>query len=205
LTEEERDIVSEFITSLMNRTRGSRNEIKDASTQLIEKLGLARKEDIKSGPIWSAIENSAKNVQKSILTKDTSIFKERIKKMKWILIINKLKFPIWTSDNPVAKYNENNSFPYGNLGLDCKGFEMHIPLSPKIVLIVCDPIEFSHEPSKKIMKSYREVARERDHQVRNSTRFVFSVDNNFRFAQMMIKNHPELRDQKQKKSNYNIN
>jgi hypothetical protein len=123
--------------------------------------------------------------------------------MKWILIENKSKFPFWTSDNPVTKYNSINHYPYGNLGLTKIGIEIHFPINPKLCLIICDPISFKSEPNKKMTKDYRNIIRERDLQVRDSTRFVFSNENNFNFAKMMLKEKPSLGDPNRKRVKVN--
>jgi Protein of unknown function (DUF4238) len=57
------------------------------------------------------------------------------------LIINKTKIPLITSDNPVVLYNqflENRREIGSNTGLACKGLEIFLPLSPRLLLIFFD-------------------------------------------------------------------
>ena len=119
--------------------------------------------------------------------------------MKWILISNKLKTPFWSSDDPVSKHNSIDHFPYGNLGLTSTGIEVHFPITPNLCLIICDPILFKKEFSKKNTRDYRNIIRERDLQVRYSTRFTFSNENNFSFAQMMVRENPKIKDPNRKR------
>ena len=193
LDDEERDSLSEFVAYQMIRTKETREELKDVSKQFLAKYGNQLAPNLKKQVLDSLKEDSLRRMHKGIIG-NMEEYKKRIIKMKWILIINKSKFPFWTSDNPVAAYNEIDLFPYGNLGLECFGFEMHFPISPKLALIICDNRRFMNLPSKEITKDYRRIIRERDFQVRYSTRFTFSNENNFSFAQIMVKENPKIKD-----------
>jgi len=193
LTLEEKDVLAEFIGYQMIRTKETRNTLEDTSKQFFEKYGKELSEKLKGEVLESMKKDSLRKMHNNIIQK-VNEFKLRIKDLKWILLINETKFPFWTSDNPVAEYNEVNLFPYGNLGLECFGFEMHFPINSKIALIICDKRRFSILPSKEIIKDYRRIVRERDFQVRYSTRFIFSNENNFDFAQMMVKENPSIKD-----------
>jgi len=198
LTMDEKDIVAEFVAYQMIRTRETRNTLKDTSKQFFEKYGEQLSEKLKKEVLESMKEDSLRKMHNNII-KEVNEFKSRIKDLKWILLINKTKFPFWTSDNPVAEYNEVDLFPYGNLGLECFGFEMHFPISPKIALIICDKRRFSILPTKEIIRDYRRVVRERDFQVRYSTRFTFANENNFDFAKMMVKENPSIKNPDRKR------
>ena len=198
LTGDEKDTIAEFIAYQMIRTREIRNTLKDTSKQFFEKYGEQLSEKLKKEVLESMKKDSLRGMQNNLI-KEVDEFKSRIKDLKWILLINKTKFPFWTSDNPVAEYNEVDLFPYGNLGLECFGFEMHFPINPKIALIICDKRRFGILPSNEIIKDYRRIIRERDFQVRYSTRFTFSNENNFNFAKMMVKENPSIKDPNRKR------
>ncbi len=195
--------IAKFVSIQMLRTKETRLIFKQASEQFLEKF----KEKL-SNKLRKEVEDSMKkeNLRKThrkLILEDYETFEDIIKKMKWILIENKSKFPFWTSDNPVVKYNSFNHFPYGNLGLTKLGIEIHFPLNPKLCLIICDPVSFSLEPNRKITNDYRHVIRERDLQVRDSTRFVFSRDENFNFAKTMLKKNPSLKNHNRKRIKVN--
>ncbi len=198
LSIEERDILSEFIAYQMIRTKETRKMLKDASEQFFEKYGDKLAPNLKEQVINSTKKEHLRKMHTGLIG-DMEEFKQRIKNLKWILLINKTKFPFWTSDNPVAEYNEIDLSPYGNLGLECFGFEMHFPISPKIALIICDSRRFGILPPKEVIKDYRRIIIEKDFQVRYSTRFTFSNDNNFNFAQMMVKENPKIKDPNRKR------
>jgi hypothetical protein len=199
---EKKDILAEFIAYQMIRTKESRIMLEDVFKQFYEKYGDKLAPSLKEQVINSMKKESIRKTHNDLI-KDMGEFKKRIKNLKWIFLINKTKFPFWTSDNPVAEYNEVDLSPYGNLGLECFGFEMHFPLTPKVALILCDNRRFKNLPSKEIIKDYRRIVRERDLQVRYSTRFTFSNENKFSFAQMMIKESPNLKNPDRKRVKIN--
>lgn len=76
----------------------------------------------------------------SILESFIKISDILLNEMSWKLLVNETEIAFWTSDNPCASYNELESELYkGSLGLKCKGFQLHIPLSYKLLLILMNP------------------------------------------------------------------
>lgn len=195
--------IADFIAIQMIRTKETRLIFEQTSKQFLEKFGNKLSDKLKKEVEESVKEESLRKTHKEFILKDKETFKEIIKQMKWILIINKSIFPFWTSDNPVVRYNSVDHSPYGNLGLTKIGIEVHLPLTPKLCLLLCDPISFQLEPNKKITKDYHHIIRERDLQVRDSTRFVFSLENNFNFAKAMLKEKPELGEYNRKRIRVN--
>lgn len=189
----EKDILAEFIAYQMIRTKETREEIKEIPKQILEKYRNELHPKLKEQIIDSMKEESLREMHKQII-KTAEEFKEKIKNLKWITLINKIKLPFWTSDNPVAEYNSENLFPYGNLGLECFGFEIHFPISSEVSLKLCDNRKFSKLPSKEIIRDYRRIIYERDLQVKSSNQFVFSNNNNFDFAKVMLKENPSLKE-----------
>ncbi len=202
LTEEEKEILSEFIAYQDIRTKETREEIKEIPKHILEKWGNQMAPKFKNQVINSMKRDSLREVHRNLLG-EIELFKEKIKNMKWILIINKSKFPFWTSDNPVARYNQQNLYPFGNIGLESPGIEIHFPISPKISLLICDKVLFKNLPIKIVTKDYMNIIHERDFQVRYSTKFVFSNENNFDFARTMIKEDPKIKDPNRKRLKIN--
>lgn len=202
LDDQEKDVLAEFIAYQMIRTKEVREEIKDIPKQLLEKYGDDMDPNFKYQVVNSMTKDSLREMQNNILM-NIEIFKKRIRNLKWIISINKTKFPFWTSDNPVIEYNEVDLFPYGNLGLDCFGFEMHFPINAMLTLTICDNRRFIELPYKEIIKDYRRIVRERDLQVGYSTRFIFSIDKNFGFAQMKVRENSLIKDPNRKRAKIN--
>lgn len=200
---EDRYFISMFIAIQSIRTKEEREMLKDTINQLVErlskeKLSLQLTKEIKD----AQTDESIKEMQIRLLN-DAPKLAEIIYQMKWIISINRTKTPFWTSDNPIALHNEIDHSPYGNLGLKCTGIELHIPLTPNLLLITCDPITFCNEPNKKILRDFRYIIREQNYQIRSSTRFLFSNQPNFYFAKTLIEENPRYKDPNRKRISVN--
>ncbi|MBU2577150.1 MAG: DUF4238 domain-containing protein [Nanoarchaeota archaeon] len=199
ISSEDLDSIAEFIAVQMIRTKETRISVKQTSKQFLEKFEGHLSEKLRLEAEKSMEKSSLRKGHKRMILENKEMFKRIIKEMKWILISNKLKTPFWSSDDPVAKHNSIDHFPYGNLGLTSTGIEVHFPLTPNLCLTICDPILFKKESSKKNTRDYRNIIRERDLQVRYSTRFIFSNENKFDFAKTMLKEDPSLKDPDRKR------
>lgn len=195
--------IAKFVSIQMLRTKETRLIFKQASEQFLKKFNEELSDKLRKEVEGSMKKENLRKSHRKLILEGHETFENIIKRMKWILIENKSNFPFWTSDSPAVEYNSINHFPYGNLGLTKLGIEIHFPLTPKLCLIICDPISFSFEPNKKITKDYCHIIRERDLQVRGSTRFVFSRDENFNFAKTMLKKDPLLKDPNRKRIKVN--
>ncbi|RLI09777.1 hypothetical protein DRO42_03380 [Candidatus Bathyarchaeota archaeon] len=87
-----------------------------------------------------------------------------------------------------------NLWPYGNMGLMSPGIQIHFPLTPNMAICLCDPVQYSHEPLIQTLEDEDNVTFENSLQVMWSTRHVFSRDDDFRLAEQMIEEHPELKN-----------
>lgn len=199
LSVKDRGHISLFLAIQYIRTKETREMIRDSIKQLKKKLSkrkLSRKlrQDLKEVYTDKSIKSIHINTLKNSLE-----FADVIYNMKWIIALNRTKTPFWTSDNPIALHNEINHTPYGNLGLTCLGIELHLPLTPNLLLITCDPIAFCKEPSKKILRDFRYIIRELSYQVYSATRFIFSNNPDFTFAKKVIKENPIYKDPNRKR------
>jgi len=202
LTEDKKDILSRFISYQMVRTKETRQEISELPKQIYEKFGDQMIPSLKKQIVGAMQEDSIRKIHGDII-KEIEENNKIIKNLKWILVINKTPFPFWTSDNPVVLHNEINLAPYGNLGLKCVGIEIHIPLNPKLSLTICDPRIFQNKPIKENITDLRRIIRERCYQVNQSTRFIFSIENKFDLAKVMVKNNSLLKDPNRRRTKIN--
>ena len=199
LTTEQKETMTEFIVAQYLRPIGAREEIEDIRNQFYEKMVKYK--------MTPALREELEKVKTKESIREHHIdmlndFRELAKyafHFKWCLIINNTKTNFWTSDNPTVKWNNVDHGSYGNLGFTCRGFELHFPLSPNLLLILCDPVAFSHLPSKVHTEDINHVIYENNLQIFNSTRFLFSKDGNFYFARKYLQEHPKYRDPKRKK------
>jgi len=194
LTDEDRISLASYAMSPESRTRERREVIKDMARQGREKLSefkLTKEFKERYGIDSWGTEEDAKVVH--LLSLDSiPRFADILLKMKWILFINNTPVPIWTSDHPINRYNPIDAKPRGNLGLLCKGIELHFPLSPRIVLVFTDPIQNEPLPNECPINDIQCVVFENSLQVSNSTRYVFSKIDDFDLAQDMLKDNPSI-------------
>ncbi len=136
-------------------------------------------------------ENDTKEFQARFLINKSNVFANALLKMKWILVSNKTDKPFWTSDNPIIRFNPHKSELVGNLGLESRGIQLHIPVTPTLAIIICDPIEYAQIDSEFPAFSPN-VDFNNSEQVIYSRQYVFSINDNFDLAQDMITKDPEL-------------
>ena len=200
LTTDDRYMLSLFIAIQFLRSKEKRKGIEDMIKQLSERLS---KENLSTELEKELEELKDKNAIRSFHTSlliEAPKFADIIFSMKWLLLINKTKTLFWTSDSPTYLHNEIDHWPYGSLGLTKIGIEMHLPITPRIALVCCDPLSFVHEPNKKIIRDFRHLIRLLSYQVYSSTRFLFSNNDNFKFAQTVIRENPLYRDMDRKRT-----
>lgn len=136
-------------------------------------------------------ENNTKEFQASFLLDATSMFASLLKEMKWLLVSNKTNLPYWTSDSPITRYNPHKSDIISNLGLKSSGIQLHIPISPWLVIIICDPLEYANMNSD-ILADPPNIGFKNSMQVITSKQYLFSVHDDFDLAKEMINGKPEL-------------
>ena len=109
---------------------------------------------------------------------------------KWVILVNKTKIPLWTSDNPISFYN---NFNYeGNLGIWCSGVEIRFPLTPNLLLFSYDPeVHIPVNNRDKLVQ--KQVVLSNETQIRSSTRFIYSPVDNFEIAKLYLKEYPEYK------------
>jgi len=140
-------------------------------------------------------ENDAKEFQARFLIDMADLFAGFLLKMKWILVSNKTNRPFWTSDNPIIRYNPHKSELIGNLGLESPGVQLHIPITPALAIIICDPFEYSNIASE-LPAFDPNIDFNNSGQVIHSRQYVFSPDDNFVLAHEMLRKDPEFSNPK---------
>ncbi len=125
--------------------------------------------------------------------KDFRKFAVFFSKMHFIVFENHTSIPFWTSDNPLAKQNEYDKHPFGTLGIVNRGIEIHVPLTPTLCIVACDPTVFPYETETKGFYEKQAVIRENFLQLRSSSRFVYSNTDRFHMIKAMLDNFPHYR------------
>ena len=199
----ERAIVSLFVTSQELRTLEFRKLIESRTVELRKKLrerGLELNPDLKK-EIDNALEPEFLKHQQLASISIIPEFSTYIFQMKWILMKNDLDHAFLTSDNPIVRFNPNEHNFFGNLGLLSPGIRLHYPLSPRLMLIFCDPIQYAPFPSIINVNIKDNVFFENSLQVIHSTRTIFSNNRDFSLARRILDKNPEYRDLNRKRVN----
>lgn len=194
LTAEDRMSLASFVVSQELRTREHREAIKDTARQVRERLSKEKLTDeFKARYNMDSLETEegAKAMHLGFL-KRIPLYADILLQMRWLLFVNRTPIPLWTSDQPINRYNPVDARPRGNLGLLCKGIELHFPLSPQMVLVFTDPILSQPLPNEYEIDDVQNIMFENLLQVVNSTRYVFSRSDDFSFALEILKKNPSV-------------
>lgn len=121
--------------------------------------------------------------------------------------------PFITSDNPVVMFNV---FPYGEQGLDSKGIQVYYPISSDLSIgFYCESIvrkmssfslvPFAHKEKSYYSDAYNSISAGKafrlkpesagflnELQLSQSSRFLYSSNDDFEFAELILKKRPEL-------------
>lgn len=94
------------------------------------------------------------------------------------LLLNDTGISFTTSDNPVTRHNSLPSRPQGGgrLGLACQGILLHMPISPKLCLVLYDKRTYA-VPTIVVPSDIRDVLLVRELQLRQCYRHVFCGEN----------------------------
>ncbi len=136
-------------------------------------------------------ENDTREFQARFLIDMADSFAGVLLDLKWILVSNKSHMPFWTSDNPIVRYNPHKSELVSNLGWKSPGIQLHIPISPTLAIIMCDPCEYADLASE-LPAFAPSVDFNNSGQVIHSRQYVFSPNDNFSLAHEMLRESPEL-------------
>jgi hypothetical protein len=196
----EREILASFIAIQDNRTYELRETMEPVNKwvleRIIESMPEEKKRSLSEEQINNYINDKAKDmaieVQEELLKKQVVLFANMLLGLQWILLENNTEMPLWTSDNPVNKFNPTESPPYmGNLGYLSSGIEIFLPLTPKLCLSLCDIGQHRLVPSEKIIMYSTENIIYQNHLVLDwSHRHIFSNEENFELAEKILKECP---------------
>ena len=190
LEAKERLYLAYFVATQEVRTREHRAVLEDMHKQTIDALS---KRGVPSVSI-KKLELTEEEIKLWHISsfEDVPDYAEIISNMKWILFLNRTSMPFWCSDHPVNRFNYIAQKPYGNLGLLCKGIEVHCPLSPIISIVMCDLNTYHLLPGKSDLHDIRNIEFLNWLQVYYSTRYIFANNSDFSLAKKIIDNDPSL-------------
>lgn len=196
--------LSNYISLHLIRTLEERKHLDEFADKVIEPLvNVLVKKDIPEGAKVIMNPKGRKAFHLDYMMKFIFNFAQMIYSKTWVLIFNKTNHLFYTSDNPVQLYNhlKTKSNFEGNLGLMCKGIQIMFPISPRVLLNLIDPQDGVFTDFVKIIKQDRisiyhqeKIRLYNELQTINSTRYIFSQENQFQRALTVLSKHPEYRD-----------
>lgn len=181
-----------FLAAQFVRTREHRAHLKSIGVALRQRLDEWGAE---YDPEWADVSDETLRTQHvAMMPGLIQQCYEIMLHMKPVLMVNQTAMPLWTSDHPITLHNGIDAGLMGNLGLKCRGIEVHFPLSPRRSLCLCDPVTFGGLPDILQSKDVNHVMFVNSLQVITSTRFVFGSTGDFTMAVDILKRHPRYGD-----------
>ena len=181
--------IHNFLSLQYIRTPAHKKEVVEAYNYVINEIAKAK--GIEDANVVLA-ENSEVGVHLQSIG-DYPLYGMLIGRMKFVTMINKTSIPFWTSDNPVCFDNFVPS-NMGNLGIISRGVQIHIPITPKLMIVALDPIFFKHFLDVNEVYNKKGILFENFLQVENSSRWLFSNTKKFHELKDMLKKYPELKN-----------
>lgn len=186
-----------FVAQLDMRTRSFRSQLLELATkaqnladELFDYPGAPRHEfEVKPG--HESLYHARFMLDRKVLADGA----ERLRRHIWMLGVNKTGVPLYTSDSPIARKAHVLDFKKSYLGIDARGVELNVPLSPEHLLILLE--RSHHAPEEKydgrvIDLDERRVVSCNRRQVTQSTRQVFARSNGFADAARLCTRYPEI-------------
>lgn len=181
---------------------------RDVQTEMLQKVinsGIERQLELKQFDI-SALEVSVKVEDELALAlqarfifnpPDVDILIAPLLKHKWLVGINETPAALFTSDNPVA-VRPHAKHPFRSMsGFSSRGVEIAYPLSPKCILLLFERehhTDLSSRLYEHIILDEDDVAYYNEMQVEQSRRQVYGKSDEFKVAQKLCDDYPELRN-----------
>ena len=117
----------------------------------------------------------------------------------WIILVNESDIPFITSDHPVVKHSNISHPVLSYTGLKSPGIEIAFPLSPKYCLLLAERSYskiFEPFEDRKMHANKDNVMFYNSLQVIQSYRYIFSSSSDFKMAEEILEDEPELQDMK---------
>lgn len=216
ITKNDRFILALFLSVQFVRTKEHRLRFSHIQEMLIDRLTDQKypKEVIeKLKQETTDPEDNKLMGLKSLI--DAGLYVPQFLKKTWVLYQTTQDDPFYTSDNPIAMFNDQDFGLYGNIGLSVPGIEIYLPLSTTLCLgLICpvlsNQILVANEQLDKIPEPVQElinglmqgtsisvnsdnVLRFNSLQVMYSSRFVFCQAPNFDLVYKMLDDDPNYK------------
>jgi len=189
---DEKESLAEFLYYQLIRTKENRIAQEQLHNLMKEEL-LGRgfsTDQLKEYGFVDSYDSKQKHLEKIVsveeMKKTLNEFSGRI----WILVNNVSKYEFYTSDDPVVKHSHSDR---GHLG-----YELFLPLTPRVAVMVLIRKafkDFERFDNQLMPFSEKEWVKWYNHlQIIQSTRQIYSVVSNFKFAEKFVTENPSIAD-----------
>jgi hypothetical protein len=182
-----KEALADFLGCQMLRTPMTR----DNFLAMVEGANKKLADDGVALPIPSDDELRTQHVDAILNT--TPLMAYGLQQLKWVFLHNATDTPFILADNPCFRYNSQNTAPYSGLGIASPGIQILTPLTPTLVLLMCDPGVYTPK-GENIDVQPDLVEFINRGQVLTAQRYLFSDRKDFALAQAMIESNPKLAD-----------
>lgn len=200
--------LSYFVAAQMLRAPTARRDMDNLRELIIHKWGpeVAFEGDARAIGEYGPEDSKISSIQ---MLKDVPRFAKILQKKAWCLCKAPVASPYIISDNPVTRHNMLDRWPRGNLGLENRGIEVYMPLSPRLSLqIMCPLIANVVLMMPELTEAYARALRDEEPvnmrpenveftnslQVIWAERFVYAGDrDHLKMPLDMLRTNPELR------------
>jgi hypothetical protein len=199
----DKEVLSFLVSLQISRTRRFRNEIIEVGEKLMLELLKVRvsaeRPDLNMEGVRVRAGETAGPLHQTRLMFDPEFVNRMMEALMghiWILGINQTDRLFYTSDTPVVKQRHVDHPVLGTGGWASPGIEINFPISPRIVLMMCDREhwkELGPMDGRGIAMDDDGVLYCNSLQVRDSYRQVYSRTDDFELAREFCTAHPGVR------------
>jgi hypothetical protein len=172
LTDSERFEICVLFALASSRTRRTRATTKETWESLMNRIA-----ETMGVTDWTVRigEDYAMGLHLEML-KDLPRYAAALSDLRLQVLVNGTELPFTTSDHPVALHNALPPRPHrgGRLGFASPGIQLHLPISPKLCLILYDSGTYGELASSALISDEKDVLFERVLQLLGCFRHVFS-------------------------------
>ena len=156
-------------------------------------------EYITNGLADNFLKEETKKIQISVMFKSDEDIQDYIANLGWSLLINTTSSLLFTTDNPIVKYNP---FYRGSIIEASKGFglgyrshaiQIFFPLTPSLCLLIFDKKSCTPQKSISII-SFNSVQFINHLLVAGANQYVFNKSDDFSIAEKFLERFPKYKD-----------
>lgn len=118
--------------------------------------------------------------------------------LTWVLLINKTNIPFFTSDNPISRIAHKYHYMIPLSGLDSKGIEVYLPLSPNVLLLMYDGAYHNYavgtDRSIGVLDNTKFIRYYNHNTVMQSEKWIISPNNDFSHIKEILTKDPKALD-----------